>query len=84
MLFGSYKTAAEQLVSDLVKNQNIDTSPSKLYLVGNDIAILNLRPNEPEKMIGRSGRFRQKGHSGHQDFLDRLSKETPLYLQQDE
>lgn len=64
MLFGSYRSGTERLVSEIVKNQTIDTSPSKKVLFGNEIALLNLRPPEPEKNLGRPGRFRQKGHAG--------------------
>jgi hypothetical protein len=83
MLFGSFRTGTERLVSEIIKNQTIDTSPSKKVIFGNEISLLNLRPPEPEKNLGRSGRFRQKGHSGEQDFLDRLSKDIPIYLPQD-
>jgi hypothetical protein len=58
MLFGSFRTGAERLVSEIVKNTNLDTSPSKKFLLGNDFAMLNLRPSEPDKFIGRPGRFR--------------------------
>lgn len=83
MLFGSFRTGTERLVSEILKNQTIDTSPSKKVIFGNEISLLNLRPPEPEKNVGRTGRFRQKGHSGEQDFLDRISKNTPVYLSQD-
>jgi hypothetical protein len=64
MLFGSFRTGTERLVSEIVNNQSIDTSPSKKVIYGNDISLLNLRPVENEKNLGRPGRFRQKGHSG--------------------
>lgn len=84
MLFGGYKTGTERLVQQIVvNNQSIDTTPSKLQDFGNDSALLNLRPEETEKHVGRSGRFRQKGVSGEQRFLDRLTQFTPIYLPQD-
>ena len=83
MLFGSYRTGTERLVSEIVRNQTIDTAPSKKYLLGNDIAILNLRPAEVDKVVGRNGRFRQKAHSGEQRILDRMRNDVPVYLSQD-
>ena len=64
MLFGSVRSGTERVVENIVKNLELDTSPSKKYILGNDLAILNLRPEEPEKLLGRNGRFRQKAQSG--------------------
>jgi hypothetical protein len=83
MLFGSPRSGAERIAESIHKNLTLDTSPSKKYLLGDDIAILNLRPNDPDKLIGRPGRFRQKAQSGTQRFLDRMSNEVPLYLHPD-
>lgn len=60
MLFGSVRSGTERVAESIVKNLELDTSPSKKYLLGNDLAILNLRPEEPEKLLGRNGRFRHK------------------------
>ena len=83
MLFGSPRSGAERVVDSIKKNLNLDTSPSKRFLMGSDEAILNLRPNDPDKQVGRSGRFRHKAQSGTQRFLDRVSREFPLYLNPD-
>jgi len=64
MLFGSPRSGAERVAENISKNLSLDTSPSKRYILGSDIAILNLRPNDPDKIIGRPGRFRQKAQSG--------------------
>ena len=64
MLFGSARSGTERLAENIAQNLTLDTSPSKKFLLGNDIAILNLRPNEPDKLIGRPGRFRHKAQSG--------------------
>ena len=80
MLFGSVRSGTERVVENIVKNLELDTSPSKKYILGNDLAILNLRPEEPEKLLGRNGRFRHKAQSGTLMFIDRLSKEIPIYL----
>jgi hypothetical protein len=60
MLFGSVRSGTERVAESIVKNLELDTSPSKKYLLGNDLAILNLRPEEPDKLLGRNGRFRHK------------------------
>lgn len=64
MLFGSARSGTERVVESIVKNLGLDTSPSKKYLLGNDLAILNLRPEEPDKLLGRNGYFRHKAQSG--------------------
>jgi len=46
MLFGNYRTNTERLVSEIVKNSSLDTSPSKLNLFGNQMSLLNLRPDD--------------------------------------
>ena len=50
--------------------------------MGSDEAILNLRPVDSDKWVG-SGRFRFNAQSGTQRFLDRKSREFPLYLKPD-
>jgi hypothetical protein len=61
MLFGSYRTGTERLAEAVIRNQSLDTQPSKKVELGNEIALLNLRPPEPEKNLGKPGRFRLKG-----------------------
>lgn len=35
-----------------------DTSPSKRTLLGNEIAVLDLRADQPDKYLARKGNFR--------------------------
>lgn len=83
MLFGSYRTGTERLAEAVIRNQSLDTQPSKKVELGNEIALLNLRPPEPEKYLGKPGRFRLKGQSGEQLFLDRLTRVVPSILTPD-
>lgn len=58
MQFGSYKTQAERVADQIVKNKEFDSSPSKRTLIGNEYAVLNLRPDQPDKYLARKGNFR--------------------------
>lgn len=83
MQFGYYKTQAERVADQILKNKELDSSPSKRTLVGNEYAVLNLRPDEPDKYVARKGNFRMTGQSAAQSFLDRMNKEIPSVLEKD-
>ena len=59
MIFGTnYKTGPERVADSIIKNINLDTSPSKRTILGSESAVLNLRPVEQERQIGKPGKFR--------------------------
>ena len=49
-------------------------------MIGSDVAILNLRPVDTSRMLGRSGHLRVKAQSGIQQRIDRMSMERPREL----
>ena len=83
MKFGSYQTGAERLAYSILKQQALDPSPSKRTVVGSDIAVLNLRPEDHTRMLGRPGHLRVKAQSSIQEQLDRMSMERPRVLDPD-
>lgn len=47
MIFGTnHKTGPERVADSIIKNINLDTSPSKRTILGSETAVLNLRPTE--------------------------------------
>ena len=60
MKFGSHQTGTERLAESILLSQALDPSPSKRTELGSDIAILNLRPEDKTRMLGRPGHLRVK------------------------
>ena len=79
MKFGSYQTGTERLADSILKSQALDPSPSKRTALGSDEAVLNLRPVDETRMLGRS-HLRVKAQSSIQEQLDRMSMERTKVL----
>ena len=60
MKFGSYQTGTERLAESIMHSKGLDPSPSKRTLMGSDEAVLNLRPEDNSRMLGRPGHLRYK------------------------
>ena len=80
MKFGSHQTGAERLADSILQSQNLDPSPSKRTALGSDLAVLNLRPEDQSRMLGRSGHLRVKAQSSIQQQLDRMANERTRVL----
>ena len=63
MKFGSYQTGTERLAVSIIQNQGLDTSPTKRTSLGSDQKVLNLRPDDQTRMLGRPGHLRVKAQS---------------------
>ena len=84
MFFGpNHKTGVERIAESIIKNNQLDTSPSKKTLTGSDSAVLNLRAQDPHRVLGRPGRFRHGPQSSRQSLIDRLSRQVPTQLSRD-
>ena len=83
MKFGSYQTGTERLAVSIMQNQGLDTSPTKRTALGSDQKVLNLRPEDHTRMLGRPGHLRVKAQSSIQQQLDRMSMERPKVLDVD-
>jgi len=46
MKFGGYATGTERLAEVILRNQSLDPSPSRRTLIGNEVKVLNLRPDQ--------------------------------------
>lgn len=80
MKFGSFQTGTERLAQSILQSQALDPSPSKRTQLGSDIAVLNLRPEDQQRMLGRPGHLRVKAQSGIQQQIDRMSMERTKVL----
>ena len=63
MKFGSYQTGVERLAESIMKQNGLDVSPSKRTALGSDVKVLNLRPVDQSRMLGRPGHLRVKAQS---------------------
>ena len=80
MKFGSYQTGTERLADQIMQSQGLDPSPSKRTALGSDQKVLNLRPEDHSRMLGRPGHIRLKAQSSIQQQLDRMSMERTKVL----
>ena len=76
----NFQTGTERLAQSILNSGTLDPSPSRRTMIGSDVAILNLRPVDTSRMLGRSGHLRVKAQSGIQQRIDRMSMERPREL----
>ena len=67
------------MADSILRSQVLDPSPSKRTALGSDVAVLNLRPVDESRMLGRS-HLRVKAQSSIQEQLDRMSMERTKVL----
>ena len=56
----NFQTGTERLAQSIMLSTSLDPSPSRRTQVGSDEAVMNLRPEDTAKMLGRPGHLRVK------------------------